>query len=160
MSEAVDRLCCLWQAGRKLERYVEDFLELSNRVSWHVGTLDVCFQLGLDDDTIRCDLPTCDFFFFFSLIWRINLILYLNDFEVEEVKENSKSPRPAPSGTSHVSPAHPMPRTPTYLTNGSDHLPNPRYPLSSPHFLPSPQPRTIGHSEVKPARNQARRLLQ
>ncbi len=98
-------------------------------------------------------------FIFFPLIWLINLILYLNGFDFE-VKENSKSPRPAPSGTSHVSPAHPTPRTPTYLTNGSDHLPNPRYPLSSPHFLPSPQPRTIGHSEVKPARNQARRLLQ
>ncbi len=98
-------------------------------------------------------------FIFFPLIWLINLILYLNGFDFE-VKENSKSPRLAPSGTSHVSPAHPMPRTPTYLTNGSDHLPNPRYPLSSTHFLPSPQPRTIGHSEVKPARNQARRLLQ
>ncbi len=35
---------------------MEEFLELSNRVSWHDAALGACFQLGLDDDTIRCDL--------------------------------------------------------------------------------------------------------
>ncbi len=106
--------------------YVEEFFELSNRVSWHDSALSACFQLGLDDETIHCDLPTCDF----PLIKLINLVLYLNasDFEVEEIKESFKSPHPAPSGTRRVSPADPMPGTPTYLTNGSDHLPNPRYP--------------------------------
>ncbi len=61
---------------------------------------------------------------------------------MEEVKENSKSPSPAPSGTSRVSPAHPTPGTPTYLTNGSDHLPNPRYPrvLLSSSLVLSPEP--------------------
>ncbi len=32
---------------------MEDLLELSNQVSWHDGALGACFQLGLDDDTIR-----------------------------------------------------------------------------------------------------------
>ncbi len=41
-----------------------------------------CFQLGLDETTFRCNLPTCDF----SLIELINLILCLNgpEMEVEE----------------------------------------------------------------------------
>ncbi len=39
MTSAEDGLCGLRQGGRRLERYVEEFLELSNRVSWHVAAL-------------------------------------------------------------------------------------------------------------------------
>ncbi len=35
--------------------------ELSYRESWHDAVLGVCFQIGLDEDTIHCDLPTCEF---------------------------------------------------------------------------------------------------
>lgn len=81
---------------------MEEFLELSNWVSWHNSALGACFQLGLDDKTIRCNLPMCNF----PLIEMVNLVLYLNgsDFKVEEIKENLKSPHPAPSGTCRVSP--------------------------------------------------------
>ncbi len=40
---------------------MEEFLELSNRVSWHVAALGTCFLLGLDDEVIRCDLPVGGF---------------------------------------------------------------------------------------------------
>ncbi len=104
---------------------MEEFLELANRVSWHDAALGACFQLGLDDETIRCDLPVSDF----PLIELINLVLYLNCsyFEVEEIEARSKSRRPTPSGTRCVSPAHLPPGTPTYRANSSDHLRNPQH---------------------------------
>ncbi len=74
MSEAGDRLCCLQQGGRPLERYVGEFLEVSNQVSWHNATLCACYQLRLDEITIRFDLPVRDF----HLIELIHLVLYLN----------------------------------------------------------------------------------
>ncbi len=123
-----------------IEEYVEEFLELSNRVSWHDSALGACFQLGW---MMRLSVRSPDVFFFFSLIELVNLILYLNgsDFEVEEIKDNFKSPHPAPSGTRRVSPAHPTPGTPTYLTNGSDHLRNPRYPRGR-RRMPNPKAST------------------
>ncbi len=75
MTWAEDQLWHLRQGGRSLERYVEEFLELSFRVSLHDAALCACFQMGLDEETIRCDHPTCDFVSLFELI---NLILYLN----------------------------------------------------------------------------------
>jgi len=36
-----DQLWCLQQGGRPLERYVEEFLELSYQVSWHNAVLGV-----------------------------------------------------------------------------------------------------------------------
>ncbi len=120
-----------------------EFLELSNRVSWHDAALGACFQLGLDYGTIRCDLPMGDF----PLIELINLILFLNgsDFEVEEIPE---SRHPAPAGMRHVSPAHPTPRTPTYLSNGSYRLPNSKNPsfLRSSSIILSPEPPSAAKS--------------
>ncbi len=116
---------------------MEEFLKRSNRVSWHNAALGACFQLGLDDETIRCDLPVGDF----PLIELINLILFLNgsDFEVEEIPE---SRHPAPAGMRRVSPAHPTPRAPTYLSNGSYRLPNSKNPpfLRSSSILLSLEP--------------------
>ncbi len=148
MTSAEDALWDLRQGGRRLERYVEDFLELSNWVSWHNAALGACFQLGLDDEIIRCDLPISDF----PLIELINLVLFLNgsDFDVEEVWESPKSRRPAPAGTHHVSPAHPTPKTSTYCTNGSDHLPNPKCPsilLSSTLVLSQETPKSTAKSK-------------
>ncbi len=71
MTTAEDRLWCLRQCGWGLVRYVKDFLELTNQVSWIDTSLCVCFRLGLDDDIISCDRPTCSF----SLIELINLVL-------------------------------------------------------------------------------------
>ncbi len=98
-------------------------------MSWHDAALGTCFQLGLDDETIRCDLPWGDF----PLIELINLILFLNgsDFEVEEIP---KSRHPAQAGTRRMSPAHPTP--------------NPPFP---PKQLNPPQPRAAIHGEVKAA---------
>lgn len=109
---------------------MEAFLELSNHVSWHDAALSACFLLGLDDETIRYDRPVGEFFLFFSLSELINLVLFLNgsDLEVEVVKEPPKPRHPAPAGTHCVSPAHPMPRSPTYNSNGSYHQPNPKFP--------------------------------
>ncbi len=116
---------------------MEEFLELSHRVSWHDAALGACFQLGLNDETIRCDPPICDF----PLIELINLILFLNgsDCVVEEIPE---SRHPAPAGTRRVSPAYPMPRAPTYLSNDSYRLPNAKRPpfLQSSSILLSSEP--------------------
>ncbi len=114
-----------------MERYVEEFLELSKRVSWHDAALGACFQLGLDDEMIRCDLPWGDF----PLIERINLILFLNgsDFEVEEIP---KSRHPAQAGTRRMSPAHPMPNPP----------PPPPPFLRSSSILLSPEPPSMAKS--------------
>ncbi len=107
---------------------MEEFLELSNRVSWHDAALGVCFQLGLDGDTIRCDLPV------FHLIELIKLIPFLNDsdFEVEDVREILKPHQPAPAGmrrfsatlTPHRAHPHISPTAPTACTT-------PNTPISS-----------------------------
>uniref|UniRef100_A0A671R8I4 Retrotransposon gag domain-containing protein n=1 Tax=Sinocyclocheilus anshuiensis TaxID=1608454 RepID=A0A671R8I4_9TELE len=121
---AEDKLRGLRQVGQKLEQYVEDFLELANQLSWHDAALGACFQLGLDGETIRCDLPVCNY----PLIELIDLVLYLNgsNHEVEEIKEKFQSRR-----------------TPTYRTNGSNHpqLSPGRAPDSSfsPGRAPDPQ---------------------
>ncbi len=79
MTSAEDALCGLRQGGLRLEIYVEEFLEISNRMSWHDATLGACFLLGLDDETIRCDLPIGDF----PQIELINLVLFLNGSDLE-----------------------------------------------------------------------------
>ncbi len=115
---------------------MEEFLELSNRVSWHVAALGACFLLGLDDEVIRCDLPDSDF----PLIELINLIFFLNGSD-EEVEEIPRPHHPTPAGTRRISPAHPTPRPSAYLSNGS-RLPNPKDPpcLLSSSILLSPEP--------------------
>ncbi|KAL0153347.1 hypothetical protein M9458_051343 [Cirrhinus mrigala] len=150
MTEAEDALWCLRQGGRRLERYVEEFLELANQLSWHDAALGACFHLGLDRETIRCNLPVCDY----PLIELINLILYLNgsNFEVEEMNED-KSRYPAPSGTCRVVSAHSSPRTPTYRTNGSDRLPSPNYPrnILSTTVVLGPEPPAAARSRTPAA---------
>ncbi len=105
MNWAEDQLWCLRQGGRPLERYVEEFLKISHRVSWQDASLGACFQLGLDEETFRCSLPACDF----SLVELINLVLYLNcsNFKVEEVKEKVNHSHPSPSETHFASTAQP-----------------------------------------------------
>ncbi len=116
---------------------MEEFLEISNRMSWHEAALGACFLLGLDDEVIRCDLPVSDF----PLIELINLILFLIGSN-EEVEEIPQSRHPTPAGTRRVSPAHPTPRTSAYLSNGSYRLPNHKDPpcLRSSFILLSPEP--------------------
>ncbi|KAL0193907.1 hypothetical protein M9458_012203 [Cirrhinus mrigala] len=127
MSWAEDALWRLRQDGRELERYVEEFIELSHQVGWHETSLGAVFVLGLDDETIRCELPTCSF----PLIELINLILYLNgsDFEVEEVQSPIRSHPPVSSQTQRHAPACPKPRTSTYRVNGSNRQPSPKSPV-------------------------------
>ncbi len=55
MTSAEDALWGLQQSGLRLERYVEEFLKISNRMSWHEAALGACFLLGLDDEVIRCE---------------------------------------------------------------------------------------------------------
>ncbi len=130
---------------------MEDFLELANQLSWHDAALGACFQLGLDNETIRCDFPTYNY----SLIELINLILFLNNskFEVEEIFQ---SRHPAPSEARRVWPAHPMPGTSTYRTNGSDRLPSPKHPLilQSPTIIlrPEPPPSSARSSSARASR--------
>ncbi|KAL0177188.1 hypothetical protein M9458_026082, partial [Cirrhinus mrigala] len=133
------------------ERYAEDFLELANQLKWHDAAPGACFQLGLDNKTICCDLPVCEY----PLIELIKLVLYLNgsNFEVEEIREDYKSCRSAPSGTRRVTPAHISPGTPTYRTNGLDHLPCPKRPhvLQSAICFLSPEPRAAARTGTPPA---------
>ncbi len=83
MTAVENKLWGLRQGGLRLERYVKVFLDLSNQVSSHDAALGVCFQLGLNDKNIHCDIPVGEI----PLIELINLILFLNDsdFEVEEI---------------------------------------------------------------------------
>ncbi|KAL0151375.1 hypothetical protein M9458_053369, partial [Cirrhinus mrigala] len=148
MITAEEALLGLRQGGRRLERYVEEFLELANQLSWHDAALGACFQLGLDNETIRYDLPMCEY----PLIELINLVLYLNGskFEVEEIREDYMSRRPAPSGTRRVVLALTSPGTPTYRTNGSDRLPRPKRPhvLQSSIWFLSPEPPAVARSRT------------
>ncbi len=140
MTAAEDALWGLRQGGLRLEKYVEEFLELSNRVSWHYAALGACFQLGLDDETIRCDLPVGDF----PRSELINLILFLNgsDVEVEEIPslvlplqlERAASPQLTP----RREPPHTSPTAPTAC-------PTPKPPLSS-EAAPSSRPPCVAHS--------------
>ncbi|ROL54221.1 hypothetical protein DPX16_10644 [Anabarilius grahami] len=54
---AVDRLWGLRQNDRPLERYVEEFSELSCQVGWPDAPLNACFLMSLDKDTIRYSEP-------------------------------------------------------------------------------------------------------
>ncbi len=58
---------------------MEDFLELSDQLSWHDATLGECFQLELDNRMIRCDFPANDY----PLIELIDLIIFLNNSKFE-----------------------------------------------------------------------------
>ncbi|ROL48235.1 hypothetical protein DPX16_5629 [Anabarilius grahami] len=117
--QAEDRLCRLRQSGRPLERYVEEFLEVSYLVGWPDASLNAVFLMGLDKDIIRYSEPACNF----SLVNSINLILFLNgsNFEVDEIKKNQHYPCPAPSAAYQASPAHLTPEPCTYRFNGPVH---------------------------------------
>ncbi len=144
MKSAEDALCGLRQGGRRLEKYVEEFLELSNRVNWHDASLGAFFHLGLDVKTIRCELPTGNY----PLIELINLVLFLNGFD-REVEVVPESRHPAPARTRSAAKAHPRPRTSAYLFNDSaclayseDSSSSPLVPSSSPSspLVPSSSP--------------------
>ncbi|ROL47650.1 hypothetical protein DPX16_13365 [Anabarilius grahami] len=134
---AVDRLRDLWQDGRLLERYVEEFSELSWLLNWPDALLNACFLMGLDEDTIRYSEPAG----FFSLVESINLILFLNgsDFEIEEVQEKTCLPRPVPSEKHAAWSVHPQPVSSTYPSSGSSHsvlpVPKPKRPMK---MVPEP----------------------
>ncbi|ROJ36069.1 hypothetical protein DPX16_12694 [Anabarilius grahami] len=125
MLSAEDRLWTARQDGRPLERYVEEFVELSSKVNWPDAILNTCFLRGLDEDTIRYLEPEC----LFSLVESINLILFLNgsEFEIEEVQSRSCFPRPAPSEIRSAWPVHQPPISSTYHSSGH-----------SPGLLPDP----------------------
>ncbi|ROL55314.1 hypothetical protein DPX16_8945 [Anabarilius grahami] len=134
-----DRLWTARQDGRPLERYVEEFIELSYKVSWPDAILNTCFLRGLDEDTIRYFESEC----LFSLVESINLILFLNgsEFEIEEVQNQSYSPRPAPSETQVAWSVHQPPVSSTYLSSGH-----------SPVAMPNPQPKPSRKKSSKRSR--------
>ncbi|KAL0173004.1 hypothetical protein M9458_033315, partial [Cirrhinus mrigala] len=115
---AEEALTRLRQGGQSLERYVGDFLELANQLSWHDAALGFMFQMGLDEDMIRCDLPVCNY----PLIELINVALYLNgsDFEVEECRMSN---RPTPSEARRVVSDNNTSGIPAYRANGSARQP-------------------------------------
>ncbi|ROL48573.1 hypothetical protein DPX16_12189 [Anabarilius grahami] len=84
-TSAANRLIGLFQVGRSLERYVEEFVELAYLTNWSDARLIALFLDGLDENTIRFDEPDD----YFSLKDAINLILYLNgsNFLVDEVQD-------------------------------------------------------------------------
>ncbi len=123
-----------------------EFLELSNRVSWHDAALGACFQLGLDETTIRCDLSVSDF----PLIELINLVLYLNgsDWEVKNVRAIIIQPLLRTAGPLQFTPCRDPPHTWPMAT--ATHIPLCFHePVSGPPTaeicprLPSPAPRSI-----------------
>ncbi|XP_058617495.1 histone-lysine N-methyltransferase 2D-like [Onychostoma macrolepis] len=155
MLAAETRLWTLRQAGWRLERYVEEFCELAHQLSWRDAVLGACFLQGLDDDIIRCDLPSSDF----PLKELLNLVLLLNDsnFEIHEVVEPRQSSCPAHAEARHIAPAHLKPGTPTYRTNRSDHLPDHKYPqvLLNTSIVPSSgrPPRSTANPPTERAAN-------
>ncbi|RXN20289.1 vegetative cell wall gp1-like isoform X4 [Labeo rohita] len=115
---AEEALTRLRQDGRSLERYVGDFLELANQLRWHDAALGFVFQMGLDEDMIRCDLPVCNY----PLIELINVVLYLNGSDLE-VEECHMSNRPAPSEARRVVSGKNTSGIPAYRANGSARQP-------------------------------------
>ncbi|XP_067243657.1 uncharacterized protein [Chanodichthys erythropterus] len=113
--KADERLCLLRQSGRPLERYVEEFLEVSYLVSWTDACLNAVFLMGLDKDVICYNEPACNF----SLVNSLNIILLLNgsNFEADKIQKN-QSPCPAPSAAYRALPAHLTPEPCTYRFNG------------------------------------------
>ncbi|ROL41919.1 hypothetical protein DPX16_0462 [Anabarilius grahami] len=138
---AVDRLWDLWQDGRPLDRYVEEFSELSYLLNWPDAPLNACFLMGLDEGTIRYSEPAC----FFSQVESINLILFLNgsDFEIEEVQERMCLPRPVPSEKHAAWSVHPQPVSSMYPSSESAHLvlpvQKPKPPKKMADAAPGPQ---------------------
>ncbi|ROL10881.1 hypothetical protein DPX16_0042 [Anabarilius grahami] len=91
-TSAAEQLVGLFQVGRSLERYVEEFVELAYLSDWSDACLIALFLDGLDENTIRFDEPDD----YVSLNDTINLILYLNGskFLVEEVQDFKCPSRP------------------------------------------------------------------
>ncbi len=141
MTKAEDRLWCQWQDGRGLVRYVEDFLELTNQVSWIDASLYVCFRLGLDDDIISCDRSTCSF----SLIKLIHLVLFLNDVNLE-VEEIQSDHHPTPPGNHQASPAHPSPGPSTHPAKCPNHQ---TLPSTTSVLSPQPSAASTVHSRAR-----------
>ncbi|ROL53302.1 hypothetical protein DPX16_23819 [Anabarilius grahami] len=150
---AVDRLGHLRKNACPLERYVEEFSDLSCLVGWPDASLNVCFLMGLDEDTIRYIEPAC----YFSLVESVNLILYLNgsNFEVEEVKEKKYPPCPAPSETHVAWSAHLPPVPSTYPSSDSVHS-CPRWPPSQSLDLRWPLPPQSLHAKMAAATSDPR----
>ncbi|ROL47653.1 hypothetical protein DPX16_13368 [Anabarilius grahami] len=91
-TSAAEQLVGLFQVGRSLERYMEEFVELAYLTDWSEAHLIALFLDGLDEDTIRFYEPDD----YVSLTDTINLILYLNGskFFVQEVQDFKCSSRP------------------------------------------------------------------
>ncbi|ROL46523.1 hypothetical protein DPX16_21707 [Anabarilius grahami] len=151
---AEDRIWTAKQDGHPLEKYVEEFTELSCKVSWPDAILNTCFLRGLDEDTVRYIEPEC----IFSLVESINLILFLNgsEFEVEEVQMKSYSPRPVLSEIQAAWPVHQPPISSTYRSSGhslvvlSDPKPPKRRASTKPR-RPKKTAAASPESPVKPA---------
>ncbi|ROJ62534.1 hypothetical protein DPX16_21520 [Anabarilius grahami] len=111
-TSAAERLIGLFQVGRSLERYVEEFVELAYLTNWSVARLIALFLDGLDESTIRFDEPDD----YVSIPDTINLILYLNGskFVVEEVQDSKCSSRPVPPETRAAWPVRQPPSSSTY----------------------------------------------
>ncbi|ROJ25359.1 Paternally-expressed gene 3 protein [Anabarilius grahami] len=114
-TSVAERLASLFQVGRSLERYVEEFVELVFLTNWSDARLNALFLDGLDVDTIRFDEPEDSF----SLSETINLILYLNgsDFFVEEVQDVCPS-RPVPPETQVARPVGQSPSSSACPSSG------------------------------------------
>ncbi|KAI2644808.1 Variable charge X-linked protein 3B [Labeo rohita] len=102
---------------------------------------------GLEEDTIRCDLPICNY----PLIKLINVVLYLNgsDFEVEECH---RSNRPTPSEARRVVSGNDTSGTPACRANGSARQSRRKQtPLvqTAIHLL-SPEPPTVASTWTPP----------
>ncbi|ROL53894.1 hypothetical protein DPX16_9594 [Anabarilius grahami] len=117
-TSVAERLASLFQVGRSLERYVEEFVELAFLTNWSDARLNALFLDGLDVDTIRVDEPEDSF----SLSETINLILYLNgsDFFVDEVQDMCPS-RPVPPETQVARPV---------VAGGMEEIPRERHGFS------------------------------
>ncbi|ROI15863.1 hypothetical protein DPX16_21370 [Anabarilius grahami] len=109
---AADRLIGLFQVGRSLERYVEEFVELAYLTNWSDARLNALFLDGLDESTIRFNEPDD----YVSLNDTMNLILYLNvsKFIVEEVQDSPCTSRPVPPETRVAWPVRQPPSSSTY----------------------------------------------
>ncbi|ROL48790.1 hypothetical protein DPX16_23440 [Anabarilius grahami] len=113
---AEDRLRTLRQDGRPLERYVEEFSELSYLLNWPDAPLNGCFLMGLDKDMIRYSQPAC----FFSLVESLNLIIFLNgsEFKIEEIQKIADHPLPVPSEKHAAWSVQQPPVSSTYPSSG------------------------------------------
>ncbi|KAL0148890.1 hypothetical protein M9458_055805 [Cirrhinus mrigala] len=112
MFRAEEKIMNIRRAGRPLEQYVEEFLDVCHLVSWNDPMINTCFLMGLNDDQLQCSIsfedrckPVAEF---------INLVLARSHSNFYVDVEDSNLP---PIRKHAAAPTHHQPASSTYCSD-------------------------------------------